>query len=142
MPDCPSDAVEQIKEELAHAVRHHGAQADTLWKHSKPLVLLLTPAAYEHVEKASPPRAITAEQRIRTALEAVRRYDSSGAEALSELLALKSDPTVRNNVSTRREKASRCLDIAAETFRKKYETELLRRLAFEIWRDINQATCP
>lgn len=140
LPDSSVTTVEKIKEELTKAARHRGAHAHSLWLYSQPLVRLLTPHSDDGEQEDMPGRAIAAERRIRTAIEAVGAYDSAAAEALLEILRLKQDHIVWNRVTERRAKASRILNVAEGSFRTKYEDELLTTLAFELWRIISENT--
>lgn len=134
MPDRPAHPMDTLAKELNNAVHHYGVQAHDLFNHLPTLVDLLSPATGGSDDIITPERAIASEELIRNAISAVARYNDEKAEALLIILGLKHDPAVRRVLKARREEAGRLLDVSVQTFRKKYEKELLSTLAFEIWR--------
>lgn len=132
LPEYPA-TFSELEAALRSAVRHYGASAYNLFVHVPELVRLMCPPTHDGGQIV-PECALEAEQLIRTGIDAVSGHNKEAGHALTIIIGLKSDASERRILCTCREEAARLMDVSPETFRKAYEDEFIRMLAFELWR--------
>lgn len=111
-------------------VRHHGARASRLWRHTPTFVRLLHPAC-DWSSASGEELALKTEELIRAGIKSL---DGVEGEVLAVILGL-APGTCGRKLGERRRIAGGLLGVQADTVRRPYiEGELFHDLAMEIYR--------